>query len=102
MRPADTTRYVPVDYFPVMFHKNREFVLTYCLLSSALLVISAPDFGSPGSVTMAVAIERPSPSVVKFATSVQFGEREDSEQNGRGFAEDAGKYISRPHSESAV
>lgn len=51
---------------------------------------------------MAVAIERPAPSVVKLATSVQFGELEDSEQNGRRSAEDAGKYIPGQQSGSAV
>jgi hypothetical protein len=77
-------------------------VLTSCLLSSGLLISSAPDFGNPGSVIMAVAIERPAPSVVKLATSVQFGELEDSEQNGRRSAEDAGKYIPGQQSGSAV
>jgi hypothetical protein len=64
------------------------FFLTF----SGLLLISAPDFGYPGSVNLALAVERPASGLWKFATSVQFGEPEDSEENGEGSGRGAGKY----------
>lgn len=68
-------------------------MLIYPLSSSGLLLISAPDFGYPGSVNLAVAVEKPSSGLIKFATSVQFGESEDSEEDGAGSTRDTGKYV---------
>jgi hypothetical protein len=59
---------------------------------SGLLLVSAPDFGYPGLVNLAVAVEKPASGLIKFATSVQFGESEDSEENGAGSARDTGIY----------
>ncbi len=48
---------------------------------SGLLLISAPDFGYPGSVNLVTAIERPASGLIKFATSVTFGVPEDEEES---------------------
>jgi hypothetical protein len=56
------------------------------------LLNSASDFGSPGSVSLAIAVEKPADGVLKFATSVQYGDPEDIEENGVGSARDTGKY----------
>ena len=56
---------------------------------SGLLFISAPDFGSPRTVTLAVAVEKPASGLIKFGTSVQFGEPEDVDEES---PRDTGKY----------
>ena len=41
-----------------------------------------PDFGSPNLVTMAIAVEKPVSGVMKLATSVLYGEPEETEEIG--------------------
>jgi hypothetical protein len=43
------------------------------------LLISVPDFGNPSSLTLDVAIEKPSDGLVKLTTSVLFGETDDED-----------------------
>ncbi|KAG0649189.1 hypothetical protein D0Z07_4554 [Hyphodiscus hymeniophilus] len=57
-----------------------------------LLLISAPDFGYPRSVDLTMVVERPASGQIKFATSVQFGEPEDSENGGES-PPNTGKYV---------
>jgi len=51
------------------------------LASSGLLLLSVPDFGNPNLVTMAIAVEKPVAGVVKLATSVLYGEPDETEDN---------------------
>lgn len=49
---------------------------------SGLLLPSAPDCGNPALITMAVAIEKPGSGLLKFASSVLYGEVDpDSDDN---------------------
>ena len=68
-------------------------LLTHAASGSGLLLVSAPDFGNPSSVHLAVAVEKPASGLIKFATSVQFGESPDSEENGAGSPRNVGKYV---------
>ncbi|KAH8779019.1 hypothetical protein BGZ57DRAFT_890306 [Hyaloscypha finlandica] len=45
-----------------------------------LLLVSITDFGYPNLVTLALAVEKPVDGVLKLATSVQYGEPEETEE----------------------
>jgi hypothetical protein len=47
---------------------------------SGLLLVSLTDFGYPNLVTLALAVEKPVDGVLKLATSVQYGEPEETEE----------------------
>ena len=49
--------------------------------SSGLLLLSVSDFGNPNLVTLAIAVEKPIAGVVKLATSVLYGEPDETEEN---------------------
>ena len=49
--------------------------------SSGLLLLSVSDFGNPNLVTLAIAVEKPVAGVVKLATSVLYGEPDETEEN---------------------
>ncbi len=51
--------------------------------SSGLLLPSVPDFGNPNLVTMAIAVEKPVAGVLKLATSVLYGEPDETEEDTR-------------------
>ncbi|KAE8442405.1 hypothetical protein EG329_003363 [Mollisiaceae sp. DMI_Dod_QoI] len=48
-------------------------------IAFGLLLLSVPDFGNPESLAMAVAVEKPIDGVLRLATSVVFGEPEETE-----------------------
>lgn len=68
-------------------------------LHSGLLLISAPDFGYPGSVALSIAVEKPASGLLKFTTSVQFGDSEDSDENEAGGGRGPGKYTGQNEDE---
>ena len=49
--------------------------------SSGLLLLSVPDFANLNLVTMAITVEKPVAGVVKLATSVLYGEPDETEEN---------------------
>ncbi|PVH80921.1 hypothetical protein DL98DRAFT_654370 [Cadophora sp. DSE1049] len=65
-----------------------------------LLLISVPDFGNPELVTMGVSIEKPLTGILKLATSLEFGEAEESGEYEEGSS--SGKSNSRIHGEEIV
>jgi len=65
-----------------------------------LLLISVPDFGNPELVTMGVSIEKPVTGILQLATSLKFGEAEESEDYEEGSS--SGKSNSRVHGEEIV
>ena len=48
---------------------------------SALLLLSVPDFGSPNLVNTAIVVERPIAGLLKLATSVEYGEPDEADEN---------------------
>jgi hypothetical protein len=48
---------------------------------SGLLLLSITDFGYPNLVALAIAVEKPISGVLKLATSVQYGEADETEEN---------------------
>lgn len=65
-----------------------------------LLLISVPDFGNPELVTMGVSIEKPVTGILKLATSLDFGEAEESEEFEEGSS--SGKNSSKLHGKDIV
>ena len=59
-----------------------------------------PDFGNPELVTMGVSIEKPVTGIPQLATSLKFGEAEESEDYEEGSS--SGKSNSRVHGEEIV
>lgn len=81
---------VAILHYPYIWGGVVIGAVSLGFITFGLLLVSAVDFGYPGSVNLAVAVEKPAPGLLKLATSVQFGEPDDSEENGAG---SRGKYV---------
>lgn len=60
-----------------VFSFGNWFANKWCC--SGLLLISIPDFGNPELVNMGLSIEKPANGILKWATSLEFGEAEEEE-----------------------
>lgn len=72
--------------------------MCYCV--RGLLLISILDFGNPQLVTMGLSIQRPVTGILKLATSLEFGEAEETEEFEESGA--SGKSNSQVAGEDAV
>lgn len=60
----------------LLVSQNADYVFF-----SALLLLSVPDFGSPHLVNTAIVVERPIAGLLKLATSVEYGEPDEADEN---------------------
>jgi hypothetical protein len=44
-------------------------------------LLSVPDFGSPNLVNTTIAVEKPISGLLKLATSVEYGEPDEADEN---------------------
>lgn len=67
---------------------------------SGLLLLAIPDCGYPDLVTMDVKVLKPASGVLKLATSVEYGEVEEEEEDEtREYARPGKKHIRAPSDE---